>query len=85
MARTNYGVRRGPAGHPAKTPRALPLKKDAPAMPPPHHFRPCTQARMEIRKKHSHLPERLLISRLPFGRLFDQIAQDFMQAPHFQA
>ena len=85
MARTKSSVRRGPAGPLDKTPRALPRTKDAPAVPRPHRFRPSTRARMEIRKWRFRLPERLLIHRLPFGRLVREIAQDFMAAPRFQA
>ena len=85
MARTKNGVRRGPAGSAAKTARALPRKKAAPAVPRPHRFRPSTRAQMEIRKWRFRLPERLLIRRLPFSRLVREIAQDYMAAPRFRA
>ena len=73
------------AGPSAKTLRALSRKKDAPAVPRPHRFRPSTRARMEIRKWRFRLPERLLIRRFPFGRLAREIVRDYMVAPRFQA
>ena len=50
MMRTKNGVRRSPACPQAKSPRALPLKKDTPTVPQPHRSHPSTRARMEIRK-----------------------------------
>ena len=85
MARAKNGVRRGPTGPPANTPLAFLRKKDAPAVPRSHRFRPSTRTRMEIRKWRCRFPERLLIRRLPFVRLVRDIAQDFMAAPRFQA
>ena len=82
MARTKNGIRRMPEGPPAKTPRALPVKRSHPRFLGPIYF---GRARERVWKSGVAFPPPRAPSYPPFGRLVRDIEQDYMAAPSFQA